>query len=145
MTIAETALVAALACAPFERTDWRGERRVSIRCETERAVIDFDREGLEDGERDAFARLADRGVADLQGLVASILEPPARRERIRFIVSRRVGMSRTYGRTVLLPLERVRDRRAPYLHETVHALLRTPHRSAWLTEGLACYLESWVA
>jgi hypothetical protein len=54
-------------------------------------------------------------------------------------------MSRTFGRTVLLPLTRVREKRAPYLHETVHALLPTANRSTWLTEGLACYLESWTA
>jgi hypothetical protein len=46
---------------------------------------------------------------------------------------------------VLLPLERVRTRSAPYLHESVHALVPTRGESVWLSEGLASYLESWVS
>jgi hypothetical protein len=113
-----------------------------VRCETERAVVDFDPDGLDVAEREAFTRLADRGVGDLQRL---ILQGSAAPEPVRFIVSARVGMSVTFGRTVRLPLQRVKWRQAPYLHEAVHALLPTLHRSTWLSEGLACYLESWVA
>ncbi len=145
MTLAGAALATALTCAPFERADRRGGRRVVTRCESERALVDFDPEGLEVRERDAFVRLADRGIADLEGLLASSGALPPRTERVRYVVSRRVDMSRAYGRTVLLPLERVKSQSAPYLHETVHALVRTPHHSTWLSEGLACYLESWVA
>ena len=145
MTAAGAALATTLTCAPFERADRRGGTRVVMRCESERALVDFDPEGLDVRERDAFVRLADRGIADLEGLLAPSGAVPPRTERIRYVVSRRVDMSRAYGRTVLLPLERVKSQSAPYLHETVHALVRTPHHSTWLSEGLACYLESWVA
>ena len=145
MTSAGAALAATLTCAPFERPDRRGGTRLVMRCESERALVDFDPEGLDAGEREAFARLADRGIADLEALMAPSGAVPPRPERVRYVVSARVDMSRTYGRTVLLPLERVKSHTAPYLHETVHALVRTPHHSTWLSEGLACYLESWVA
>src|SRR6266446_1569627 len=145
MTVAGTALATTLTCAPFERADRRGGTRVVMRCESERALVDFDPEGLDARERDAFVRLADRGIADLERLLAPSGAVPPRTERVRYVVSRRVDMSRAFGRTVLLPLERVKSQSAPYLHETVHALVRTPHRSTWLSEGLACYLESWVA
>lgn len=142
MMMVAAALAASLACAPFERTGRWGERRAVVRCEAERAVVDFDPEGLEATEREAFANLADRGVADLQRLIlpgSPVTEP------VRFIVSERIPMSITFGRTVRLPLQRVKWREAPYLHESVHALLPTLHHSTWLSEGLACYLESWVA
>jgi hypothetical protein len=118
-----------------------------MRCETERAVVDYDLEGLSTSEQETFARLADRGIADLEEVLfgKSAAAAPAPGTRVRYVVSARVDMSRTFGRTVLLPLSRVRDREAPYLHETVHALVPTRNRSTWLTEGLACYLESWVA
>ena len=145
MTSAGAALAATLTCAPFERPDRRGGMRLVMRCESERALVDFDPEGLDAGEREAFARLADRGIADIEALMAPSGAVPPRPERVRYVVSARVDMSRTYGRTVLLPLERVKSHTAPYLHETVHALVRTPHHSTWLSEGLACYLESWVA
>jgi hypothetical protein len=39
----------------------------------------------------------------------------------------------------------VRSDSAPYLHETVHVLVPAPHRSAWLTEGFASFVESYVS
>jgi hypothetical protein len=142
LTIIDAAVSVALLCAPFERTGRWGDRREVERCQTEKAIVDFDPLGLDPAEREAFARLAHRGVVDLERL---LLAEAASAEPVRFVVSARIDMSRTFGRTVLLPLHRVKSREAPYLHETVHALLPSPHRSTWLTEGLACYLESWVA
>jgi hypothetical protein len=142
VTIIDLALGTSLSCAPFERAGRWGEKRLVERCETERAVVDFDPEGLDAAEREAFTRLADQGVRDLERL---LFKDPGPREPVRFVVTARVDLSRTFGRTVLLPLHRVKLREAPYLHEAVHALLPSPHHSTWLTEGLACYLESWVA
>jgi hypothetical protein len=135
-----------LACGSLQIHDRRGGTRPVVRCEAARAVVDFDPEGLTDDQRLSFVRLADQGVAELERLLAPRLTAGVgSARRLRFVVSGRVEMSRTYGRTIVLPLGRVRDGRAPYLHETVHALLPTAHRSTWLSEGLACYLESWVA
>ncbi len=142
MTIIDAAVSIALVCAPFERTGRWGEKRQVERCEADRAVVDFDPQGMDGAERLAFTRLASGGVADLERLLFAGAAPW---EPVRFVVSARIDMSRTFGRTVLLPLRRVKSREAPYLHETVHALLPSAHRSTWLTEGLACYLESWVA
>jgi hypothetical protein len=139
------ALASLVSCGPFQAADGRGAGRPVVRCQAERAVVDFDPQGLSDRQREAFTSLADRGVRDLERLLASRLPGSGWPERVRFVVGARVTISRTFGRTVLLPLGRVRDGRAPYLHETVHALLPAAHRSAWLSEGIACYLESWVA
>lgn len=114
--------------------------------ETERAIISFDSSDLTSAEADSFALLADRGIADIEGVVGASLPAWARRSGpIRYVIDGRIGMSRTRGRTVLLPLERVRSHSAPYLHETVHALVPSRGRATWLSEGLASYLESWVA
>jgi hypothetical protein len=145
LALLAAALATHLTCGPLMLTTrWRGTRAVE-RCEGALAVVDFDRDGLAPAAREGFARLAEQGVADLERLLSARVASSTSARRVRFVVSRRVDMSRTFGRTVLLPLDRVRDRRAPYLHETVHALLSTPNRSTWLSEGLACYLESWVA
>jgi hypothetical protein len=114
--------------------------------ETERAVVEFDDSEMSAAEARSFAQLADQGIADIESLVSADLPPWARRtRRIRFIVAARFEVSRTYGGTVLLPLERVRSRSAPYLHETAHALLPSHSDAVWLVEGLASYLESWVS
>ena len=143
----KTGVAAALALSATAHValpeDQRSER---LRQETERTVLEFHAGDLNDAEADAFAGLVERGVADIESLVGPSLPPWARRNgRIRFVVSARVTMSRTYGTTVLLPLERVRTRSAPYLHETVHALVPSRGDRAWLSEGLASYLESWVS
>jgi hypothetical protein len=117
-----------------------------MRKETPRIVAEFEVGAVSDTEAAAFAELADRGVTDIEALVGSSLPSGAQRtQRLRFIVRDRVGMSRTYGHTVLLPLARVKTRSAPYLHETVHALVPSRGDTVWLSEGLACYLESWVS
>jgi hypothetical protein len=124
----------------------QGWSRDRVHQETDRVILEYDPGDLSDGEADAFLKLADRGVADIESLVAPGLPEWARRSgRIRFVVSSRTPISRTYGRTVTLPLARVRTRSAPYLHETVHALVPSRGDRVWLSEGLACYLESWVS
>jgi len=54
----------------------------------------------------------------------------------------------TVNRQVLLPISRLRDGKAPLLHETTHALLTPPQGRrplAWLTEGLAAYVAKSVS
>jgi hypothetical protein len=117
-----------------------------MRLESERTVVEYEAGALGASEVEAFARLAEDGVADVEALVSPGLPAWARRTgRIRFVVSGETPISRTWGRTVVLPIGRVRTRSAPYLHETVHALVPARGDRTWLSEGLACYLESHVA
>jgi hypothetical protein len=116
------------------------------RLERTHVVVDYDAAELDHADAEAFADLADKGVADLEPLLAPGLESRAAfPARVRFVISSRVEISRTRHGVVFLPLERVRGRRAPYLHETVHALLPVFGHRTWLGEGLACYMESWVS
>jgi hypothetical protein len=136
-------LVAWAAAGVASSPDARGER---TRRETERTVLEYQADELGAAEAETFSVLLDRGVQDVEALVGPSLPPWAKRtDRIRYVVSARVPMSRTHGTTVLLPLERVRAHAAPYLHETVHALVPGRGDRIWLSEGLASYLESWVS
>jgi hypothetical protein len=54
----------------------------------------------------------------------------------------------TVNRQVLVPVSRLRDGKAPLLHETTHVLLTPPQGRrplAWLTEGLAAYVAKSVS
>jgi hypothetical protein len=116
------------------------------RHEVGRAVIEWEVGTLEATEVSAFAQLVDRGVADIEALVAPGLPQWAQRtRRIRVVVSSRAQISRAYGRTVLLPVARVRSRTAPYLHEITHVLVPSRGDRIWLSEGFASYLEAWVS
>ena len=135
------ALAACLAGAGLARAE-----DARVRIEGEQSVVEYRASELDSAAAQAFARLADDGVADVEALVSPGLPAWARRRGpIRFVVSDDIDISRTWGRTVVLPLARVRARRAPYLHETVHALVPARGERTWLGEGLACYLESYVA
>jgi hypothetical protein len=139
-------LAAVLALLAFPTGARSQESRDRVRLEAERAVLEYENGDLDSSEATTFLKLADRGVADVEALVAPGLPDWARRRgRIRFVVSSRIPISRTWRHTVALPLARVRSRSAPYLHETVHALVPVRGDRVWLSEGLASYLESWVS
>ena len=145
MRISRRTTVAVLAGVLLTRRA-QPEGAERIRYETERAMIVFEAGTLSEEEMESFARLVDRGIADIESVVGAGLPPDARRVgRLRYVVTRRVWMSQTRGRTVFLPLERVRTRSAPYLHETTHALMPSRSDCLWLSEGFASYLESWVS
>jgi hypothetical protein len=117
-----------------------------VHYETPRAVVEFDRGALSEGEMKAFAALVDRGIVDIETLVEAARPGTAfPRERLHYVVSRRIHVSRAWRRTALLPLARVKAGTAPYLHETTHLLVPARNRSTWLSEGFASYLESWVS
>jgi hypothetical protein len=122
---------------------WGGSR---ARIERPRAVLEYEPGTLEEPQAQAFAGLLDEGVRDIESLLGpspgAPVDPPV---RVRYIVSERIGVSRAFRHTVLLPLERVRSRSAPYLHETVHVLVPSRSDCVWLNEGLASYLESRVS
>jgi hypothetical protein len=113
---------------------------------TTRVVLESEPGVLGREQAAAFAQLLDRGIADIEALVGPSLPSWARRSGpVRFIVSDRTSISRTYGLVVHLPAERVRNGTAPYLHESVHVLVPFRGSRVWLSEGLACHLESWVS
>lgn len=111
-----------------------------IRYQTERASVTFEAHGLTPEQRERFVRLVDKGIADIQSYLGTQPSP-----RISYDVRAAIPISRTFRRTVELPLERVRTDSAPYLHETTHALVRVRSRSMWLSEGFASYVQSSVA
>jgi hypothetical protein len=142
--VALLVVAVATVSALVARSQGRFGRRVLQ--ETDRVVLEYDEGALDDVEASAFLKLVEEGVVHVESLVSPGLPDWARRTRpVRFVVSSEVPISRTYGHTVVLPLARVRSRTAPYLHETVHALVPSRSDRVWLSEGLACYLESWVS
>jgi hypothetical protein len=113
-----------------------------IRIETERATVVFEPGQLAPEAMERFARLVDRGIADITSVLGAHGDHSG---RITYYVSSRIPMSRAFRRTVLLPMERVRTDSAPYLHETTHVLLPARSDCMWVGEGFASYLESYVS
>jgi hypothetical protein len=136
LTVATSLLAGAPRGAETSRAEYR-EREVTVV---------FDGGALSEGEMEAFARLVGAGIRDIRehlGRHASGVR--LRAEAPTFYVTRRARISRAFRRTVVLPLHRVRDRRAPYLHEAAHVLVHARNPEVWLNEGFASYIESYIA
>jgi hypothetical protein len=118
----------------------------SIRYQTDRATLYFEPGHLTREEMARFAAIADRGIADVASYLGADRDARALvPDRITFEIGSGFGMARAYRNTIYLPVERVRDDSAPYLHETAHVLLPTRCRCPWLAEGFASYVQSYVS
>jgi hypothetical protein len=116
-----------------------------IRIDTSRATLYYDDSTLTAAQAARFAERVDKGIGDIESYLRPAAPEGLREGRIVYRVGQDLPYSTTRGRNVSLMVERVRTNSAPYLHETVHVLVPSPHRSVWLTEGFASYVESYVS
>jgi hypothetical protein len=130
------------------QSDWRGDREIAMQLRQEGAVregqhtVSYYEPGvLSDTAMDEFSALLDRGVAD----IAKFAGIPLPERKINYFISDKVDISRARGRSIYLPLDRVRRQAAPYLHETTHILLPCDNCPTWLAEGYASYVQSYVS
>jgi hypothetical protein len=116
-------------------------RENGVRVETERAILYFQAGQLSAEEMDRFGGLVDQGIVHLQEYLG--VSPLDR--RIQYFIGDRIETSYSSYRSVFLPLSRVTERSAPYLHESSHILAPCHNCPMWFSEGLASYLQSWVS
>ena len=130
----------------------KGERR-----EGKLAILITPAGTIDDKQEEALLDRLDRGHAELRAIVGRHAWQVMRAEKITYYVSPDRSVAHASGRgAVFIPLVRLQDGRAPYLHEAAHELLAffsqplTPDpsraqrvriaRPLWLTEGLADYV-----
>jgi hypothetical protein len=116
-----------------------------LRLDTPRATLYYEDGALTRAQAERFSGLLDKGIGDIEAYLRPAAPGGLREGRIVYRVGEGLPYSMTRGRNVSLMVERVRTDSAPYLHETVHVLVPAPHRSVWLTEGFASYVESYVS
>ncbi len=135
--------------AAGDAQSWRLDRRVALELqqtgahqETECAVLYFETGAFSQDRMSTFADLVEKGVED----IASFLTVPLPKERkVRYYVSSEFSTSHAQGRSIYLPLERVANKSAPYLYETVHAIVPCPNCPMWFSEGFASFVQSYVS
>ena len=126
------------------------------RLEGEHVVVWFPK-SLPHSDAEALVKRLDPGVAGLWQRVGAHDWQAVPKGRITYYLSDDTFVAHASGRgAVFIPMARVRDGRAPFLHEATHELLaskRTDSASAgsvtrrplWLTEGMADYVARTVA
>jgi len=110
--------------------------------EQERATICFEGGAMDTEAMTTFAELVNRGVTDIETYLGT---SRLGSRKIRYFVSSQVEISHSTWRSVYLPLTKVKNRTAPYLHETTHVLAPCDSCPMWFSEGLASYVQSYVS
>lgn len=141
------ALLAVLSATAFQGS-WRDDRELATELRQKGAVRErehtlsyYEKGELSETFMDEFSTLLERGVADISQYTGS----PVPDRKISYFVSSKVDISRARGRSVYLPLGRVRTKTAPYLHETTHILSPCDDCPLWLSEGYASFVQSYVS
>lgn len=116
--------------------------RNGVAVSTDRANLWFDSGVLEPNQMDVFSKLVNRGIVDIETYLGS---SRAGSRKIRYFISDRVEISHSNWRSIFLPIEKVRDRTAPYLHETTHVVAPCDDCPMWFSEGLASFVQSYVS
>src|SRR5262249_15359374 len=122
-----------------------------------RATVWFEADTFSAADRKELADLAERGIHQLEKFLGGPYSWPRwHPPKIEYFVSSRIGVSRMnadLGPVVLLSLNRVRTKDAPYLHETVHVLTATAPKEErwnfnaypmWREEGFASFVADEV-
>ena len=110
--------------------------------EQDRATLCFETGALQPDDITAFANLVNQGIMDIEAyLGVSRLNG----RKIRYFISEDVGISHSTWRSIYLPMSKVRNHTAPYLHETTHVLAPCDDCPMWFSEGLASYVQSYVS
>ncbi len=141
----------------IEEAKTKGERRDG------KLVVLYTPPGaIDDAEEAALLDRLDKGLAALRAVIGSHPWQAVKDEKIAYYVSSERFVSHGSGRAaVFIPLLRLQDGRAPYLHEAAHELLEaigTPvtldpkqmelaraRDPLWLIEGLADYTAMTAA
>lgn len=148
-SILATVAILLSGAIPLSAQSWMADRQLAtdlskngVFIDTPKASYWFDNGVLTWDEMNTFVDLVDRGITDVESYLGIEL-PPGR--KIRYYISYRVDISHSTWRTIYLPMTKVENQTAPYLHETTHVIAPCDYCPMWFSEGLASYVQSYVS
>ena len=116
-------------------------RESGVKQETDRAVVWYEDGFLSGEEMAEFTAQLDAGILHIE----KYLQLPPHAAKVRYYISNQIEISHSLGGSVFLPMPRVANHSAPYLHETTHVLVPCRECPMWFSEGLASYVQSYVS
>lgn len=130
------------------QSSWQVDRQLAsqlresgTQIDKDRATLWFDSGALPQAEMEEFAGLVNEGILDIE----AYLQIPAAEQKIRYYISNQTSISHAMGRSVFLPLPKVANRTAPYLHETTHVVAPCLDCPMWFSEGFASFVQSYIS
>lgn len=129
-----------------DREVMQGLRADGVPCDRDSATLYFEKDAMTPEDMDAFSDVANQGVKDIEKLLKI---PPdrsrAQTSKVYFFISSKFDIGHSRFRSVMLPLWRVQQKVAPYLHESTHVLTRCGSCPMWFSEGFASWVQSYVS
>lgn len=116
--------------------------RNGVAVNTGHASLWFDSGALGPNQMDRFSKLVNRGIVYIEAYLGGSHRGS---RKIQYFISYRVEISHAMGTSIFLPIDKVRDQTAPYLHETTHVVTTCDDCPMWFSEGLASYVQSYVS
>ncbi len=130
----------------FAFIHFTGLPRVAFAAQVETAHYSIDYLGITHQEVIEFGKKADKAYAIVKRFVGNLPKHEfIRVQQVKMVIRPEFRIPKTLislwrGQNRMeMPVHRVRDGRAPLIHETTHSL--SPSRNRFLAEGLAVYLE----
>jgi hypothetical protein len=124
-------------------------RKDGVKYETKRAVLWVEKGGLTEQEIKEFAALVNQGIFDVEKYTGIKFDKKYyQTEKMEYFINSKPGISRgSLERKpfIYLPLVRVKEKKAPYLHETAHKIAYKSIEALWLQEGYASFVQTAVA
>jgi hypothetical protein len=137
------------ASIPASAQNWIADRKMAadlvangVNVDTERATLWFQGGILSSEEMNAFGNLANQGIQDIEAYLG-ITRAGGR--KIRYYITTEVEISHSRWQSIYLPMSKVQNRTAPYLHETTHIVAPCDACPMWFSEGLASFVQSYVS
>jgi hypothetical protein len=165
LALVSLGVASAQQLAPPQLLDWSaddGKRVADLAARGRRIdgteVVVWTPVSVSEADQRALVARLDRGVAAVRAMIGKHAWQVVGGDKITYYVSEdRFPSHATARAAVFIPLARVQDDRAPYLHEAVHELLSTaatrkmiespgmPSQPIWFAEGIADYIAGAVA
>lgn len=124
-------------------------RKDGVKYETKRAIVWAEKGSLTEQEAKEFAALANQGIVNIEKYTGIKFDKKYyKAEKVEYFISPNAGISRASTSDkpfIYMRSSMVKNKIAPYLHETTHVIARKNQKSLWLLEGFPDYVETYVA
>ena len=124
-------------------------RQEGVKYETKRAILWVEKDGLTQKELEEFGTLVNQGILDIEKYTGIKFDKKRyQADKLEYFINSKPGISRGNIERkpfIYLPLVRVKEKKAPYLHETAHKIAYKSSEALWMSEGFCDYVQTYVA
>lgn len=124
-------------------------RKNGVKFETKRSIVWVEKGSLTEQEIKEFTALVNQGIIDIEKYTGIKFDKKNyQAEKVEYFISSNAGISRASIDNkpfIYMRSSMVKNKNAPYLHETTHVIAWKNKKTLWLGEGFPNHVETYVA